>query len=843
MKRKILTCTIVAVLVVLIATTSILTGCVNQNFNDTTMLGIMADKTTAYKGDTVNLTVFVRPEGAYTVSANPANLVEIHGNSVKFVGDIQQDTDVTITATLNSNSNVKDSCVVKYKAPAVQEEKTKITITSDKNSGVKGETINFTVTVDPVADYILTAEPKELVVIGADQKSATFVGDITLDKFVKFTAVLVDDNTVKASTGVTYKAPTIAGQVGELTSGMIEAVGNQSITVQGTVTDYVVDFNNALNSSENTMEMLVKMEDGKWFGTWNYVNARENAIEDLYERGEGYVVGFDGSEGNPLWKVYVNKDNQVARKVIKNYESKPATWQSQHMWNHLSQLDVNTFYYDAEKEIYIHELDVNNEDDLYLMTYLSYSLTPMLEDTLDMISFKVEGGKIVSMIAQTEIIYDRGQTTDPSKASMMSYTQVEVTFYDVGTTTVKLVETYEAPEFVEYLEQALETIKGATNYTFKSVEHQTSAPSVDEGDYELQSTSAKDYVSAVGTVGIVGYVTEESILIAETGKYSASLDNKNYWTKYSGYKQNDNNTIDYFTYSSSDNALKGTKKIKGTISDILPKFEFSVNIFKFEGSTSRNGVNYYTFTLRDGAITRDVSMQISMHGNADDGEASVSSKLTIIVDDKGNLVSTSFPYSITFGTYIGYITTTYSNLGTTTIAEDTFDGYVPRVWSDSWSDYLCKYYTANPGVEWGHDENAQIALDAAFPGMTVPSPMLFLDVFGDNFYGPFFDWEEAGTDADGNKTFKYYISINAEWVIDLDENMKITDYDVIYDKILEVFGAYGYVKDKANSADLGYKEWFTIYNNETNMEIVFENIGSHFFYIHLYVLGDWTLNA
>lgn len=847
MKKSIFKHMIVAILVLIIATASLLTACTQPK--DTTVLGIMSEKKEAYKGDTIKMTVFVRPEGEYTLSASPANLVTINGDNVTFTGDIEVDTDVTITATLKSNSNVKDSCVVKYKAPAKPDVKTKITIEADAKTAVKGDTVNFTVVVEPEADYVLTAssEHSSLVVI-KNNNSATFVGDITLDQFITFTATLVDDNTVKSSVGVTFKAPVKEGQVGELTSDMIQAIGNSAITVKGTVTDYVVDFNNASRNSADTMDMVVKMEDGKWYGEWYYQAEPENAIKDSFVRGEGIVSGFDGTQGNPLLQVYVNKNNEVAYKTIKNYLSLPATWQSQHYWNHLAQLDIETFEYDAEHKLYTHKLDVRSESDLYLMTYIAYSMTPMLEDTFDSISFMVEGGQIVGMVAQTEILYDRGATSDPKEASMMSYTRVEVLFSEVGTTSVPAIETYQSPENADLLEAALQQMREATNYTFKSKETTTSSPDINWGDYELESTSARDYTSSTGTVGTVGYVTEDAILLEITGKYSASMDGKDYHVAYSGYKQNDDNTYDYFSYSASDNALKGTKKINGTLADILPKFDFSASVFELFGVTPVKGGNLYTFVLRDGTITRDISMEISMDSYAKDGANSTNSRLTIVVDDKGNLVSTKFPYSIVGGSYRGYIETSYSNMNSTVLADDVFDGYIPRAWNNSWADFTCKYYTSAPGIEQTHDENALTVFEAVFPGMTVPTPNMFRAIFDDNIY-VFFEYVEK-KDGNGNylkdESGKYildytYIAINTRYEHDLDENDRITDINAVFDMILDVFSVQGYVKDRANSGAKYGNNYLTIISETTGLQIVFESNGTKNIFIEIYKLGQWTL--
>lgn len=507
-----------------------------------------------------------------------------------------------------------------------------------------------------------------------------------------------------------------------------------------------------------------------------------------------------------------------------------------------------TFEYNPESKIYTHQLDVNNKSDLYLMTYFAYSLTPMLEDTLNSISFVVEGGKIISMYGETEVLYDGGATTDPKEASTMSYTRFEVNFSEVGTTSVPEMSNYNAPENVEYLQNALNNMKNVNNYTFTAVDTTTRAPVSDESDYELQSTSAKNYVSSSGMVGLIGYVTEDAILLENTTKYSASMDGKDYKIEYTGYKQNADNTYQYFTYSSSDKALKGEQLFNGTLAKVLPDFEFSPNIFEFESDKTKNNVTYYTFVLRDATITRDVAMQVSMHRNAKDGAASTSSTFKIVVDDRGNVISTTFPYSITFGTYIGYIETTYSDFGTTTIKEGAFDDYIDRVWNNSWSDFMCKYYSAQMGVEVYHDENAQVVFNAVFPTKVLPTPDMFRNVFGDNLH-IFYEYvakEDAEgkilKDENGAYILEYtYIAINTEYLDNLDENGRISDINEVFDKILESFAVQGYVKDASNSGSKYGNNYLTITNEAQNLEIVFESNGTKNIFIEIHELGNWIL--
>lgn len=737
----------------------------------------------------------------------------------------------------------------------VNPQKATIEITSDKDVMEYNGSIKFEVTVTNANNnaYTLSTNYDDLVQI--ENNVLTLKTEITLDKFVTVTATLTEDPTVKASKSITIKAPIVEGQVGELTSDMLKEIGNQSITVTGVLTDYYRDFKNSANNSTNAYDMVVKMNDGVWYGEWNHQLAVDNKMVDYYRRSEkdGYRDSY-GNVGHALERLYINKNNELASAIEKNYNSFPVLWEQQHLWNHLANLQITKFKYDAENDVYEYKADLTQESDLYLMTYLSFSLTPVLFDTLDKLYLKVENGKVTQLLAQTEILYYGSNTEEDPDA--MSYSDVKISFSNVGTTVVESPKPFDAPDYADKLQAALEKMQNAKNYTFRAADTQTSAPSGDSGDYELSATSfaakgalvslaVKDFVSSVGTVGCYGLVTEDAILFANTGKYSYSMDGNDYFTNYSGYKQNTDGTYDEFKYNSTLGALEGTKKVNGNIFDVMPKFDLSPNIFIFETSSIKNGVTTYTFRLNETAIARDVAKELSAYKYAANASSSSSTAFRIVVSDNGDLVSTTFPYDLISGTYIGYCTTTYSNVGTTALEEDTFTGYVPRVVKTSWDQYTTKYYSPDCSTLTSRDENTAIVLEDAYgvAASSIPDPTVFLTAFGDNISGPFFDWKEKGVDSDGNPIYSKFISIVASST-DFDENAKILNFDEIIEVLGEELEKLGFQLSIANTdtsgGELGQSNRYVCYVNE-DIQIVIENNHTKYFWIYFYKTGEWTL--
>ena len=77
---------------------------------------------------------------------------------------------------------------------------------------------------------------------------------------------------------------------------MLLDIGNHSISVTGVLTDYYRDFKNSANNSTNAYDMVVKMNDGVWYGEWNHQLAIDNKMVDYYRRSE--KDGYRDSYGN-----------------------------------------------------------------------------------------------------------------------------------------------------------------------------------------------------------------------------------------------------------------------------------------------------------------------------------------------------------------------------------------------------------------------------------------------------------------------------------------------------------------------------------------------------------------
>lgn len=744
----------------------------------------------------------------------------------------------------------------------------KVKVTLDKaeiNAG-SNETVTATAEVSELEDKTVTwsleGEGAKYAEIDSDTGVITLIQGLSpfLDQAVTVVATSTVSASVKGSATFVIKAQVIEGQVGLLTTEMFTELGNSKITVLGEVSDIYKHFTDDSKSNTNKYDYKVTMADNSaWYGEWNAQGSKDKEMNN-YRRSEKLISGTDK---HTLNQVYINKDNEVAQKVVTDYNSREAVWEEQHLWNHLAQLaqDIESQWeYDAVTRTHSYKFNNSDIDDMYLRLYLAISLTPMLgeyeTDMLESIVISADDivdGKITRLTASTSVIYYGASEEGTSKdATAMSYTLFTANFTEVGTTSVSDPTPFTAPQRADKLEKALASMGDATNYTFNAVETTLSAPTPDEGDYAQASISTygvSNGTSSTGTEGIKGQITADAILLARTGKYTSSMDDKLYHTEYSGYKKIDSETYDYFEYDASLKKLVGKRQYKGDIFDNMPKFEFSANIFKYDGmSEIKVGddefLPIYNFILRDPAVTRDVAMQVSAHNYATDAAGSTYGTFKISVTEDGRVYSTEFPYSLVSGTYRGIVKTTYSKVGTTTLEEDTFADYQPRVVRDNWNKFDVRYYYPNHSTQ---DIAQPIDAGTLFTNIfgaeakNLPSPLAFYNAFGDSMTDAFFEWEEEdNTATGGDKIYHEFVSMNVS-IDECDENYVVSKeiHDKYISKLTQELAKYGFQLSAANTAETYYGDRYTTYING-NIMIKIHNNRSRYFFIDILPVGLWT---
>ena len=233
-----------------------------------------------------------------------------------------------------------------------------------------------------------------------------------------------------------------------------------------------------------------------------------------------------------------------------------------------------------------------------------------------------------------------------------------------------------------------------------------------------------------------------------------------------------------------------------------------------------------------------------MYRYADSASSSTTQNFTITVNASGNIVSTRYPYSIVSGTYMGYVTTTYSDVNSTVIIDGAFSDYVERVVPNEWKLLEINYRPGHSTKDPDDRRDGETVVKAIFGKDDVndiPKPELFINVFGDNMSRTVsHDWRNRGTDE--APSYIDFVSFNIS-TDDYDEYSKPNDYNGLMDKLGAALAEVGYKNDETNTdTSKEGNRYVSFVNNDTQLMVVVQNIGTRFFYVYIYKVGDWTLS-
>lgn len=839
------------------------------------------------KGNKIQFLVAVSDNSPYEVSVDNEELAKLSGNTLIILKDATEDTEIKLTAKIKRLPNVSKTVTFKMTAP-VQLPEIYMTSSKPENSRLeKGDKFTVNASSTDKSPVILSVSDETLATISGNE--ITIIGEPAHDSTLVVTATLKDFESVTKSRTYYVKAPTVKGQVqgkdgNILTTELIEALGNKNITVNGVVTDVFYD---AADGSTTNREYQTKvmMSEGKWYGEWFATpvgDEKATVITDSYKASESAdYKDANGTIGHATQRVYINKDNKVATKVQTDSMSFPYIWENQHYWNHIGQFAKNVekkFVYRPEEDVfeYVWKIVdsegkeyVDDEYDYYLMTYLSYSFTPMLEDTLENLYFKMENGQITKILAKT------AEETGTNKNR--AYTTIEFTFENIGETVVPDPAPYKHDVQNDALATALAKMKAATSYAFKTSEVATTTPTINEGDYTASISSASAAATTKfpaggysGTVGLAGKVTQDKVLLTRTGKYEYySDDTAPYWFKYSGYYQIDESTYDYFEYNTTSKKLEGVNQYVGSLTELLPGWNLSADVFQFAGSqTDANNKTVTKYVLRNTQIIEEAAKEVCMHSDVNSTTASSQHAFTITVDSNGNVVSTSFPYA--YSAYAGYCLTTYSKVNATDLFTDEFDGYQPRVlpeWEDLSTNAYYNLHTSdfkqypcyNKKTGAFHDPSAgpcthNVTLDVVIANVfkdnasAFPTMATFRRIFGDDINTPFFyeyDSEELADDTTVYTDYVKFTSVAPQKYLDEKNNLTKTGFNEMFAEIKSVMNSVGFtynsgVSDVSGGLS-GKADRKMVFSYGDKLTIVMTNNHTRYFWLSVYNFGDYNV--
>ena len=735
--------------------------------------------------------------------------------------------------------------------------------------------------------------------------------DVTQNETVNIIVTANANSSAKSTIKLVIKPPKTGDAVGDLTQEIIDKIGNLKIAVSGVLSDITVE-NGQQESEDYNYSVYLSAEaetdddqegmfnsyvfsNASWHGEWTYSKNPDNVISETYRRGD---------DANTE-KIYINKDNEVAYETVIDSYSNVLSWESQRYWNHLGYLDLANFEQDVDNpNLYIYEMEYGTVDtdiimgsttytpteDEYLMRYFAQSLTPILDQQFYKFSILLDDNhNVEKLIGETypDYIYSYDDEGQADEKIGYSYTLVEMTIDAYGDDVhMPEVKPHEAPTSASaaarfaYLKKAIDKLANTDtkNYTFKMTETATVTPSYNSDDYTISgsegvsapTTSAsgvwdgkvhtKPFTSSTGEVGYRGIVTESGVLINSTMEYS----NGGYRTDVKGYKQNSDNTYEYFEYTGGK--LVGKNKLSGNISERLPSFTVSPYIFKYAGSTyyKENSDNefIYSYALIDSAIIESVAEEFCIKDYARYATSSVTRAFNVNVyvnedTDESYLLGVSFAYNI-IDTYLGYYHTEYSNFGSSELPDDMFSAsnYTARVVPTTWNDFAdCEYLpTATSKSGTGEVMKAGDLMNKVFgngAADAIPSPLVFSNVFADHFsnniWHDYFNTGNKTADGDEYKPTVNFNMIADDLILDANNALSLAKYNEIIDKLSTEFAKYGFTDYEAGTyiregeqSKTRMKSYINAKAGSKGIVIRVENIGYKTFYINIYNAGDWN---
>lgn len=879
----------------------------------------LANPTIAVGGTTTALVAIAGTEDQdYVLSSSDTRIATVADDGV-ITGVASGTVDIIATAHADGKSTGKATLIVGSGIFDPGTMTGDVAITASIESGksdrlsVVGDTTRVIASVTGADDktYTYSVDPEYTNFIEIDSAGNVTVKNLpeSRDILAKVTVTSNADTRKTASVSIRVEAPYIAGQVGDLTSAMIQEISNKSITFSGTITDVYDDLTSS-NDVVDVYNTTVEMQEGKWKATWSIADLpNTNPMTVMYAANDDDVsisgeAGMITDHGKTISQVYIDKNNEVARKTITNYAGVPVLWENQCMYNQFKTLPINSFEESLGENVpypgRTYHLKSSATNDLN-MVRVAASLSPLftMSDIFSAFYFVLNSEKtaIEKIIANTAITYDSG---DATTATARWWLETELTISEIGTTVVADPEPYAAPTHVEELQAALTAMKGLDSYYFKAVDTTTRAPQGDPDDYELQSVvtvSAKaagaraagdpdvilygNKTISSGDEGLSGWVTENAVMLEYVSKYTYSMDDNNTKYEYRGYAAFDGyyEKFDWVhgvdateTADAVPSHFRGIQRVEGNTmkADVLPGFDFSPNVFTYVATTTKGIV----FRLQSDEIVADIAGKVSMHSNSRSAEASATTSMTITVKD-GKIVETVYPYNSN-SNYSGYVTTTYSRFDATVMpmldrdgpervdpitheaagtapAVAWNDGYVHRVIPTSWSQLQTKHRHSNHSTLGTYDDvdaaTSMIASWGEEKFNSLPSPKQFLfDVFGDVFD------TNVWSDGVSGPFFNWNDKADGDYYDFYDFTCKIetgayypseAQWDQIKNDMFEAVKNSGFSFDGGQSGKTSAYEavgyrYLTFTNNTTNMVIQIENNYTNNLGISIFEVGAKT---
>ncbi len=410
---------------------------------------------------------------------------------------------------------------------------------------------------------------------------------------------------------------------------------NQPKILKQEILDSISDNNITYHSDYN----IYYYENGKpeEKNSWQRFDVIAKFVPDRYQM-SAYIYGSDtiasyanlskDSEGYVVNKE-INILNEVETKRVYDGEGKAFLWDESVYSNYFSQLNAADFALNENKTAYSYKGDLNGE----AMNIL-HAAIPVSTFNLEKVELFVENKEI------TKVVFQEAEADDVIDGYMYGRS-LTITFSDIGTTVIDDISPYPVSVANDDLESALTEMKTLHNYQIK----------IDAiiGETELPLSKT---------------------IITETDVLKEEYDGSN--TSFSGYHTVDNQL---YTFSTVNEYLYGKSSPLSSFHDRLPSFNFSKDIFTYEGNTS-DGLKTYTTSSSMKAVLNFIDFE---NQHSEDYYPS-EGPIRIYVADK-HLVKIEFPSYLFINSeaVVATLRLSYQDFGTATIAETVWDSFVTEL--------------------------------------------------------------------------------------------------------------------------------------------------------------------
>lgn len=706
-------------------------GCDDPDTDKKVEISLNVSEETVKMGESITLTVSVKnaKDETYKLSTSDDTLVSINNNVLTVLKDVTEDTIVTITATSNEDSNIKDSKVITVINSVPPKPEPTISVGIKGSSEVKsGQSITLKSSVSGTDNTDVIWEVKT----GSEYATISERGKLTAaavdsDKIIEVIAKSKADETVFGSKIITIVTKP------ELTQEMIDKIKISEISFEGYVNISLYTFGlfEKLHSTYTTV-IKTAMDGENWYA--EYDNADTGIKQGLFYK----------EHNNLACQVGVSFMNDEEFVPMVDDNGKSVSWVDSGLYNNFRDLKVSDFTFN--EEIWRYEY---TGDDEKLASRVVASANPY-DFIVNGFALIVEEGEIMGIYAKSGEDYSilEGYKAIQELTVAINYGE---------TVEVPTISKYSHDDFHDNLQTAIDNMRNLDSYVldFKEITASYLTTGYVETGYNEIITSENCYFRPY-TVSYDNYGSEVHNF----------ADNSSY-----GYKKINENLFNTY-YEDETGNFEASRAYQEDFSKSKPTFAFAPEIFRSYYVDEEEGtITYYVDSLMSPVASTfyyGVGNDINLYGIfATEGQISATQSFTpyvVVKDDY--IVEAGFYFYL--GSIFGVVELRYSDFNEATLPEDLNVEFETRNVPTSWSELTIEVSDDSTSTSEDHTENALEYLKEFFNDENIEAKMPFFGIpLGDSYgFGLTTIHIPAGSStAEKSIVFYYDVPLDVDYTI------------------------------------------------------------------------------